>query len=284
MADSTNLNRRRIHETRFSHLTNLHATPLKADALNSNFRPYEISLLNSRFSPYEIIHRIHIWTISIGNSAATVRLEQVLDESENARAQRFAFSSLRDRFIEVRGALRCLLALYLDTNPSTIRLEYGPNGKPSVESGSNIEFNVSHSKDLAVVAITTNCRVGVDIEYMCELSELEQIASSFFRPEEFAAIASSPPAERRSAFFRSWTRKEAYVKALGAGFSTPVEGLPVTASESPAHSLHAGLEGAANESWVLEDLNLAPDYAVALAYCGEQRPLSLFPIIDVAEF
>lgn len=257
---------------------------MKADALNSKFCPYEISLLNGRFCPYEISHRIHVWTLTIGNSHAAVSVEQVLNESERKRAQRFAFGHLRDRFIAVRGALRCLLALYLETDPSDIRLEYGPNGKPSVESECKIQFNVSHSNEVAVVAITTECPVGIDIECISELPELEQLASAFFCPEEFAEIVSFPLAERSFAFFSRWTRREAYVKAIGAGLSLPVESLPVTASGSPANFDQAGLEGSSNESWVLEDLNLAPGYAAALAYCGEYRPLSIFPIIDVAEF
>jgi 4'-phosphopantetheinyl transferase len=245
----------------------------------------EATALISDFCPLEISDRIHVWTVSLRNAgAAAERLKHVLDEFETGRARQFSFDYLRDSFVALRGALRCLLRHYLATDLSGVRIGYGPEGKPVLLSAGDIEFNVSRSEDLAAIAITARCQVGIDIEHVHELPELEQLARRFFCPEEYEEIISVPPIERSAAFFRCWTRKEAYVKAIGAGLSIPLDGFAVSASESPAHIVHSGHKAGASESWRVRDLDLAPSYSAALAYSGDERPLSQFPIVDIAEF
>jgi 4'-phosphopantetheinyl transferase len=237
------------------------------------------------FCPLEISRWIHIWTVSLENSSvAAMRLRSVLDECETENACRFSFDYLRDSFSAVRGSLRCLLARYLETHPATIKFAYGPNGKPAVASARDIQFNVSRSKDFAAIAITAQCQVGIDIEHIRELPKLEQIAERFFCREEYEEIISLSPVERSAAFFRCWTRKEAYVKALGAGLSIPLDGFTVTASESPVRIIHSEHDAGASELLRVQDFDLAPSYSAALAYSGDERPLSLFPVVDIAEF
>jgi 4'-phosphopantetheinyl transferase len=113
---------------------------------------------------------------------------------------------------------------------------------------------------------------------------MQQIAG-FFCLEEATEIMSLPPSERERAFFRCWTRKEAYIKAIGDGLSAPLDGFRVTVlPNAPAHFVHLGRGTTDTGAWTLHDLCLAPDYAAALAYRDRQRPLSIFPIVDLAEF
>jgi 4'-phosphopantetheinyl transferase len=114
---------------------------------------------------------------------------------------------------------------------------------------------------------------------------MEQIAAHFFCSEETAEIMSLPPNERERAFFCCWTRKEAYLKAIGHGLSMPLDGFRVTVlPNTPAHFVHLGHGAVDTDAWTLHDLHLAPDYAAALAYPDRQRSLSIFPIVDPADF
>jgi 4'-phosphopantetheinyl transferase len=114
---------------------------------------------------------------------------------------------------------------------------------------------------------------------------MQQIAAHFFCSEEATEIMSLPPSERERAFFCCWTRKEAYIKAIGDGLSVPLDSFRVTVlPNTPAHFVHLGHGAADTDAWTLHDLCLAPDYAAALAYCDRQRSLSIFPIVDLAEF
>jgi 4'-phosphopantetheinyl transferase len=211
--------------------------------------------------------------------------ERVLVKHETDRAARFSFSHLRESFVIARGALRYLLGRYLDLHPASIRFIYGSNGKPALASAANIQFNITHSGSLAAVALTADCQIGVDLEQIRPLSDLQHIADRYFCSEEAAEIMSLPPSERERAFFCCWTRKEAYIKAIGDGLSAPLDGFRVTVQpNTPARFVHLGHDTTAAETWTLHDLCLASDYAAALAYRDRQRSLSIFPIVDLAEF
>jgi 4'-phosphopantetheinyl transferase len=211
--------------------------------------------------------------------------ERVLVTDEISRARQFSFSHLRESFIIARGALRFLLGRYLHLHPNSIRFFYGSKGKPYVDSLTPIHFNMTHSGDLAAIAITFNRQIGIDLEKINPLSEIQQIASHFFCSEETAEIMSLPQSERERAFFRCWTRKEAYIKALGEGLYTPLDSFRVTVQPAtPAHLVHIEQDTSAANEWTLHDLCLASDYTAALAYRDRQRSLSLFPIVNLAEF
>lgn len=211
--------------------------------------------------------------------------ERFLVTSEIYRAQQFSFSHLRESFIIARGALRFLLGRYLNLHPNSIQFVYGSKGKPYLDSLAPLHFNMTHSGDLAAVAITSHRQIGIDLEKINPLPELQQIASHFFCPEETAEIMSLPQSERERAFFCCWTRKEAYIKALGEGLHTPLDSFRVTVQPStPARLVHIEQDASAADEWTLHDLCLASDYTAALAYRDRKRSLSLFPIIDLAEF
>jgi 4'-phosphopantetheinyl transferase len=234
---------------------------------------------------FELSERdIHVWTLRIGASGAVAaKFEPALAVDEKDRAARLHFDHLRQSFVITRGVLRGLLGCYLRLHPARIRFKYGSKGKPTLASGGNIEFNATHSGGRAMFAFTMGCQIGVDLELMRPLAETQQIADRFFCPEEAAEIRSLPPSEREHAFFRCWTRKEAYIKAIGDGLSAPLDDFRVTLHPNePARFVYIATDAA--RTWTLHDLSAAPDYAAALAYRDRERSLSAFPIVDPAEF
>jgi 4'-phosphopantetheinyl transferase len=235
--------------------------------------------------PFDLSGRdVHVWTLRTGASDdVAAKFEPVLVRGERDRAAGFRFDHLRRSFVIARGALRCLLGRYLDLDPASIRFNYGSKGKPAVASAAGIEFNATHSGGLAAFAFTVGCQIGVDLEQIRPLTEMQHIADRFFCPEEAAEIRSLPPSERERAFFCCWTRKEAYIKAIGDGLSAPLDKFRVTLQPNEAaRFIHLAHDIIAAKAWTLHDLCLASVYAAALAYRDRQRSLSVFPIVDPA--
>src|SRR5471030_1076578 len=228
---------------------------------------------------------VHVWTLRTGGSGAVAaKFEPVLAPVERAHAKRFRFDHLRHSFVITRGALRYLLGRYLDLHPSIIRFGFGPKGKPALASAAGIEFNATHSGGLAVFAFTVGRQIGVDLEQIRPLTGTQHIADRFFCPEEAADIVSLPPSERERDFFCCWTRKEAYVKAIGDGLSAPLDEFRVTVHPNePARMIHLAHDKNAAKAWTLHDLSLASGYAAALAYRDRQRSVFVFPIRDAIE-
>lgn len=228
--------------------------------------------------------QIHVWTFRVG-AASDVRgrCEQVLSPDEHSRAARMRFQHPRDSFIGTRGALRHLLGRYLELDPASIRFAYGPNGKPELAQDCGVRFNVAHSGPVAVFAFTMGCEIGVDLEQLRPLPDLEEIARRYFCAEEAAEIDSLPPGERELAFFTCWTRKEAYIKASGAGLARPLSSFRVASVPGEPGTLSLR-DQEATGSWSLHDLALAPGCAAAIAYRDHPRPLSIIPVADLAQF
>jgi 4'-phosphopantetheinyl transferase len=236
--------------------------------------------------PFQLSERaIHVWALDLQPcDSLAAHFEPVLSRDEMERARRFRFDRLRYAFVITRGALRHLLGRYLNVTPAGIRFDYGSKGKPAVLSAAGIEFNLADSGDLAAFAFTVGCPVGIDLEQVHPLDHAPEIASRFFCAEESAEILSLPPGEREAAFFRCWTRKEAYLKAIGDGLSAPLDQFRVTVQPNqPARFLHIGHDPQAAEAWTLDDLSLAPNYAAALAYRDRPRAVSIFAIADPRE-
>jgi 4'-phosphopantetheinyl transferase len=139
-------------------------------------------------------------------------LYTTLAADERDRSARFRFERDRRRFVVARGSLRDVLGRYVGTPADQIRFVYNAFGKPELSSeigGSRVRFNVSHSADIALIAVASDADVGVDIECVREDAGFAEIAQHFFSPDEAAL--------RGQAFFRCWTKREAYVKACGEG-------------------------------------------------------------------
>jgi 4'-phosphopantetheinyl transferase len=173
---------------------------------------------------------------------------------ELERAARFRLPRDRERFIACRSVLREILSTYLSIDPRRVEFTSNPHGKLAVEG---LYFNLSHSDDLAIIAVSRTREVGVDIERIRSDVAAEAIAARFFSPAEAAALAGLPPEDRHKAFFRLWTRKEAYVKAVGLGLSIPLSSFEITIGERV--EFRRGGEG-----WEIESFEPAPGYAAAV--------------------
>jgi 4'-phosphopantetheinyl transferase len=223
------------------------------------------------------VDRVDVWVISLldphhQHSAAC------LSADERARAVRFAFDRDRRRFEAGRGALRRILASYLRCTPSEVVFAYDQTGKPRLDAPQTVaglQFNASGSADLAVCAIACDCNVGIDIELIRDEfdSDLVRYALSDSERTEFQGI---PFNQQTTAFYRAWTRKEAYLKAIGCGLSRPLSSfaVSVTAAEPP-RLVHDDSATTATESWSFADFDPAPGWVGTVVCSGSPRAVRL---------
>jgi 4'-phosphopantetheinyl transferase len=214
------------------------------------------------FQPGEI----HVWRVDLEQPEEVVQqFRSTLEGHELDRADRFHFEKDRRAFTVSRGFLRSVLGRYLATKPEALRFSYGPYGKPALSS---LKFNLSHSRGVGLVAVSETQELGVDVEYIRADFASEEIARRFFSPHEVAAFNALSSELRVAAFFRCWTRKEAYIKAIGRGLSQPLDGFDVTlAPEAPPALLRADEDDASR--WSLSDIDVGSDYAAALVVEGQ---------------
>jgi 4'-phosphopantetheinyl transferase len=222
-----------------------------------------------------------VWIASLDLGAEAVdRLGRLLSADEQARAARFRFRRDAMRFVVSRAVLRMILGEHLGVHPCLVSFTYGPRGKPGLAAPfdrSGLQFNASHSASLGVYAITEERRVGVDIERFQPLPDLEAIAERTFSPRERQALRRLPPAQRHQGFFNCWTRKEAYLKAIGDGLWHPLDRFTVSlAPHVSARLEHVEGDSAEAGRWTLEALAPAPGYAAAIAIEGRPSQLACF--------
>jgi 4'-phosphopantetheinyl transferase len=191
------------------------------------------------------------------------RLFAILSDDEKARARRFATEVLRTRFTVARATLRTLLGRRLERDPRSLVFAYGERGKPSLPG---VSFNLSHSGALAVYAIAdAEVELGVDVEEIRPMRDMNGIARRFFAPGEADTLAALPEALQTEAFFRCWTRKEAYVKARGDGIIAALDRFEVTFHpDHPPALLHIDGDAAAAAEWHVHHFVPAPGYVAAL--------------------
>jgi 4'-phosphopantetheinyl transferase len=180
--------------------------------------------------------------------------------------------------------VRILLAHYLGCPPNEIELICGPKGKPALRDSYRLRFNASHSGQMALYAFTLGCELGVDMEELRELAGAESIAARFFSTAEVSELLSLKPGDRALAFFRCWTRKEAYVKAIGDGLAIPLNRFRVTLLPgAPARFVQIASDMGIASDWTLHHLEPAPGYVGALAYQDSQRPTTIHPTVRADE-
>jgi 4'-phosphopantetheinyl transferase len=202
---------------------------------------------------------------------------QVLSEDELEKADRFIFEKDREAYVVTRSRLRVILGTYLNRSPSDLVFRYGEQGKPYLRQNSEcIQFNVSHSKDYALVAITRGCSIGVDIEYVNPEIDFESLAKSFFSEEEYESMSQLPcQIEKLEAFYHCWTRKEAFIKAVGKGLSYSLKDFVVPIAPNTEVGL-VKIENTISESalWTVHDIKLENTNYVA-AVCVRKSELQI---------
>ena len=225
--------------------------------------------MNPKLQPGEI----HVWSVRLDPPADRVEaLGRSLSPDEWARANRFRFDRHRRQYVVGRGALRELLAAYLGTRPELVRFNYGPRGKPFLEERSDLYFNLSNSDEMALIGFVLGREIGVDIEYLKRMPDCEQIAERFFSESERVVLRGIPAERKEETFFNCWTRKEAYLKAVGEGLAAPLDSFDVTlAPGEPPRMLTLRGDAEAASRWLFEHLRPAPDYIGAIALERERE-------------
>lgn len=219
---------------------------------------------------------VHVWAVWLKAPVVVNQAyRRLLSPTEIVRADRFAFEHLTRSYELSQGALRLLLANLLKCNPSDVSFRFGRRAKPMLQGGSRIRFNMAHSGGLALYAFTVDCEIGVDVEELREIPEIAQVASHYFSKAEASELLSiGDKISARDAFFRCWTRKEAYIKAVGDGLYLPLDQFQVTLSQdAPVKFVHIGSNVRAAAGWTLQHLDPAPDYVGALAYPAAPRDI-----------
>jgi 4'-phosphopantetheinyl transferase len=217
--------------------------------------------------PHVSTRTVHVWRAHVDRLASKVdRFRELLAGEELDRAASYHFARDRARFITTRAVLRLLLGRYLKGDPARVRVLPGPGGKPEVVGGAerSIRFNVSRSDGLALLAFTLERHVGVDIERVRPDVATDTVAETFFAPREVVALRALPAWLQPEAFFDTWTRKEAFVKAAGQGLA---HGFDVV-----------GVDGSRQDlaRWSVRPLHPAPGYAGALVVEGTDWELQRY--------
>lgn len=220
--------------------------------------------------PAVIGHReVHVWKTSIiPGFFAIPDLPSYLSRDEQERALKFLFDRDRERFVQARAGLRFILARYLGRSPSEIALEYDDNGKPFIATAQNfpgLSFNLAHSGDLAMYAVTKDVQIGIDVERHRDNVKTDQLAGRFFSAQEAAALRSLPPDTQREAFFSCWTRKESYLKAIGTGLSTPLHTFSVSVKPNEPPRLLKAVAPDEASAWTLRDIPVDEGFTAAIA-------------------
>jgi 4'-phosphopantetheinyl transferase len=204
----------------------------------------------------------HLWSVDLDQPVP--RAETLLSADELDKAGRYKFAVHRERFIHGRALLRLMLAHYTGEAPEKLRLNYGPAGKPAIAHGPS--FNVAHSGAVALFAFAQDGQLGVDVERIHSLPEMAGVAKIFFSNSEYESWKSLPAEEQELAFFQCWTRKEAFVKAIGDGISELLKDF-VVAFEPGTECALLELNGkyGAKSAWKLQSFEPAIGYLGALA-------------------
>jgi 4'-phosphopantetheinyl transferase len=194
-------------------------------------------------------------------------LAAVLSFDEQQRSQRFIRRADRQRFIVVRGTLRRLLATLAGQAPQALQIAYGPQGKPCLAGQRNgdqpLAFNVSHSGGMSVIAVSRDTAVGVDVEHIRPIPDALAIAQRFFSPSEVYELENVPRHDLDLAFLRCWTRKEAHIKALGAGLYHPLDSFAVCFSPEDRATVIAGR--GSTQPWTVVPLDVGTGYVSAIS-------------------
>ncbi len=222
---------------------------------------------------------IHLWRANLNlNPQYLKQLETTLSEDEKLRANRFRFPNHRQRFIAARGILRQLLGIYLQSSGEGISFTYNPQGKPQLApcfSKVNIQFNISHSQDLALYSFSYQQKIGIDLEYLRENVDYENIAQRFFCEREFKLISTCEQEQKKTIFYQLWTAKEAYLKATGEGLTGGLETLEINLDKQGNIYLYSiNNEKHLAHDWSLYNFIPETNFIATIALSGKKKKLT----------
>jgi 4'-phosphopantetheinyl transferase len=210
---------------------------------------------------------VDLWALDLDGERPSL-YEPLLALDERERAGRFHFERDRNRYVVGRGRLRQLLGQYLDLPPQKITFAYTDHGKPYLllqPDQPDLRFNISHSQQFAVLAFAWGRRLGVDVEVIRPLTDMADLVRRFFAPAEIAAWETVLPEQQAEAFFCGWTRKEAFIKAIGEGLSYPLDQFVVSLHpDQPAQLLEIQGDLTAAQKWEMVLLRPFPQTVAAV--------------------
>jgi 4'-phosphopantetheinyl transferase len=210
-----------------------------------------------------------VWLTEVSNGQKAMPfLEPCLDAHDRERAERYRFAGDRARYVLGRALVRNILGHYLGQRPEMIALAYTERGRPYFPADETMRFSLTHTRDLVAVALTAEAEVGIDIEYAERKLKLNDLAERILSAEDFGAFQALPESEKVAAFFRVWTRKEAYLKARGEGISEGLQKMSVSFDAEEITFLSDTRDEAAAPKWRMHALSLPAEYTGAVA-CDE---------------
>lgn len=239
-----------------------------SDSFNSAWvaRPEKLALTDGH---------VDVWLISlVAPSAAGEHFVEILSNDEQERAARFKFDKHRGLYIAAHVAVRAILAKYLNAKPVDLQFVNGSNGKPSLAAafaGSGLEFNLSHSHEMALLGVTRGHEIGVDIEWVKDDYGYDEVAERFFTAKEVAAMRALPTSLQRQAFFKCWTSKEAFLKAKGTGLSGKLDEVEIIFADDQQVRIQASVPG-----WTLTELTPENGYEAAVVIEGGSLPVNCY--------
>ena len=223
---------------------------------------------------------VHVWSVPLNQNPERTALSlEVLSPDEQEKAARFHFGKHRNQFIQARAALRLILSEYLSVRPQDLEFSYGPQGKPALaneHADSSLRFNLSRREGLALVAVTRGREIGVDVELIHADLPAFEIAEISFSEAELTTLHGLPEGMRTTGFYNCWTRKEAYVKARGAGLSFPLKHFDVSLTPGAAAMLLNVRDNVDEvDRWTLQEIPVGKSYVAALAVEGTELNIML---------
>jgi 4'-phosphopantetheinyl transferase len=212
----------------------------------------------------------HVWRADLNlNEGFQNSFLNLLSADEKNRAKKFRFAKDSQNFIVARGILRLLIGKYLEINPAEVSFQYSEFGKPSIAHNNSLQFNISHSQNIALFAFTKKFNIGIDVEFVNPNIEVKEIATSFFSTNEIKNLLALPEQQQTLGFFYCWTRKEAFIKAVGEGLSFPLDKFEVSLEPNkPAKLLATDWQPKDVAKWSIYSLSPKANFVGSLVIEG----------------
>jgi 4'-phosphopantetheinyl transferase len=217
---------------------------------------------------------VHVWRVPLDQSSErTAAASKVLSPDEREVTARYHFNMHRQQFVQARAGLRLVLSDYTGVDPRNLEFTYGPQGKPALtnaKSHGDLRFNLSRRDGLALIAVTRGREIGIDVELLRKDLPFFEIAEASFSAAESAALRNLPESALSRGFYNCWTRKEAFVKAIGQGLSFPLKDFDVSLRPGDAAELLEARGSHTNDAarWSLHDISVSENYVAALTVEG----------------